>query len=206
MSTGVLGGTFDPIHNAHLAIAEEVALKLGLQRVLFVPAADPWLKEGTNVTAAAHRLVMLKLALANKPHFGISTVDLQRPGPSYTEDTLTDLTSQLGDDVHIYFILGMDALAEFHRWRNPERILQMCTLVAVRRPGAVAVDMTSLEQRLPGISRRLVLLDNQLLDISSTDIRRRVASGLAITGLVPAAVERYITQRRLYQVGHGRQA
>jgi nicotinate-nucleotide adenylyltransferase len=200
MSTGVLGGTFDPIHNGHLAIADEAAVKLGLKRVLFVPAGDPWLKEQTNVTAAAHRLEMLKLVLADKPHFGVSTVDLERPGPSYTEDTLADLTSQLGDDAPMYFILGIDALAEFERWRNPERILQMCTLVAVRRPGALAVDMTSLEQRVPGISRRLVLLDNQLIDISSTDIRRRVASGLTITGLVPAAVERYITEQRLYQV------
>ena len=206
MDTGVLGGTFDPIHNGHLAIAEEAARKLGLKRVLFVPAGDPWLKDQANVTAAAHRLEMLKLALADKPHFEVSTVDLERPGPSYTEDTLADLTSQLGEDARMYFMLGIDALAEFELWRNPERILQMCTLVAVRRPGALAVDMTSLEQRLPGISRRLFVLDNQLIDISSTDIRRRVASGLSITSLVPAAVERYITEQRLYQVTRGQQA
>jgi len=206
MSSGVLGGTFDPIHNGHLAIAEEAAFKLRLKRVLFVPAGDPWLKEQTNVTAAAHRLEMLKLALADRPHFRVSTVDLQRPGPSYTDDTLADLMSQLGPEAEMYFILGIDALADFDRWRNPQRILQMCTLVAARRRGALAVDMTSLEQRLPGISRRLVLLDNRLVDISSTDIRRRVASGLTITGLVPPAVERYIREQRLYQFTQGQQA
>ena len=99
----------------------------------------------------------------------------------------------------MYFILGIDALAEFDRWRNPQRILQMCTLVAVRRPGAVAVDTNSLEQRLPGISTRLVVLENELVDISSTDIRQRVAAGLTITGLVPATVEQYIKQHGLYQ-------
>lgn len=199
MDVGVLGGTFDPIHNGHLAVAGEACLKLSLKRVLFIPAGDPWLKEQANVTAAVDRLEMLKLALADKPHFEVSTVDLKRPGPSYTENTLADLRRQLGENACIYFILGMDALAEFGLWRNPERILQMCTLVAVRRPGALAVDATSLEQRLPGISTRLVVLDNQLVDISSTDIRQRVAEGLSITGLVPAAVERYISQHGLYE-------
>jgi len=199
MDVGVLGGTFDPIHNGHLAVAGDACLKLGLKRVLFVPAGDPWLKEQADVTAAVDRLEMLKLALADKPHFQVSTVDLKRPGPSYTEDTLADLQRQLGEDACMYFILGIDALAEFELWRNPKRILQMSTLVAVRRPGALAVDATFLEQRLPGISTRLVVLDNQLVDISSTDIRQRAAAGLSITGLVPAAVERYISQHGLYQ-------
>ena len=199
MDIGVLGGTFDPVHNGHLAIAEEAAGKLGLERVLFVAAGDPWLKEGADVTAAAHRIEMLKVALEGKPYFEVSTVDVERPGPSYTEDTLADLTRQLGQDARLYFILGIDTLSEFHRWRHPQRILDMCTLVAVRRPGALTVDISSLEQRLPGISKRLVLLDNEVIDISSTDIRRRVATGLTITCLVPRAVEQYIRAQRLYE-------
>ncbi len=199
MDVGVLGGTFDPIHNGHLAVGEEACLRLGLERVVFVPAGDPWLKEQAGVTAATHRLEMVKLALAGKPHFEVATVDLERPGPSYTEDTLGDLRRRLGEDARMYFILGIDALAEFDRWRNPQRILQMCTLVAVRRPGAAAIDTNSLQQRLPGISTRLVVLENELVDISSTDIRQRVAAGLTITGLVPATVELYIKQHGLYQ-------
>jgi len=200
MDVGVLGGTFDPIHNGHLAVAGEARLKLGLKLVLFVPAGDPWLKEQAEVTAAVHRLEMVKLALADRPEFGVATVDLERPGPSYTENTLADLRRQLGEDARMYFILGIDALAEFDLWRNPVRILQMCTLVAVRRPGALAVDTASLERRLPGIAARLVVLDNELVDISSTDIRQRVATGLSITDLVPAPVERYITQHGLYRL------
>lgn len=196
---GVLGGTFDPIHNGHLTVAEDAAFKLGLQRVLFVPAADPWLKKETSVTGAGHRLAMVQLAVAHKPHLGVSTVDLERPGPSYTEDTLADLRRQLGRDVQLFFILGTDALAEFRRWRHPERIVEMCTLVAARRAGALAVDVASIGRSVPGISGRLILLDNPVVDISSTDIRRRVASGLSITGLVPAAVEVYITEHHLYR-------
>ena len=200
MDIGVLGGTFDPVHNGHLIIAEDARVKLGLERVLFVPAGEPWLKGHMNIASGAHRLEMVRLATAANPHFIVSTVDLDRAGPSYTEDTLDDLRRDLGEGVNLYFIVGVDALAEFPTWRHPERIVQMCSLVAVKRPESLDVNVEPLERSMPGIANRIISLDNPLIDISSTDIRRRIAAGLPITNLVPPAVERYILEHALYVV------
>lgn len=201
MDIGVLGGTFDPIHNGHLIIADEARLKLGLERVIFVPAGKPWFKEHRNITPGEHRLEMIKLAIAANPGFSVSTVDLDRAGPSYTVHTLPDLRRELGGDVDFYFILGMDALAGLPMWKEPQGVVEMCYLVAARRPGVVAFDLESLERAMPGISSRIILLDNPPIDISSTDIRRRVAASLPITNLVPEAVERYIREKGLYKKG-----
>lgn len=200
MDIGVLGGTFDPIHNGHLIIAEDARVKLGLERVLFVPAGEPWLKGHMSIASGAHRLEMVRLAIAANPHFIVSTVDLDRAGPSYTEDTLDDLRRDLGEGVNLYFIVGVDALAEFPTWRHPERIVQMCHLVAVKRPGSLDVNVEPLERSMPGIANRIISLDNPLIDISSTDVRQRVAAGQPITNLVPTAVERYIVEHTLYVV------
>ena len=200
MDIGVLGGTFDPIHNGHLIIAEDARFKLGLERVLFVPAGEPWIKGHMSIASGAHRLEMVRLSIAANPHFIVSTVDLDRASPSYTEDTLDDLRRDLGEGVNLYFIVGVDALAEFPTWRHPERIVQMCHLVAVKRPGSLDVNVESLEQRMPGIENRIISLDNPLIDISSTDIRRRIAAGLPITNLVPTSVEQYIVEHALYVV------
>lgn len=199
MNVGVLGGTFDPIHSGHLIIAEEARLGLGLSQVIFVPAGEPWLKGAREISSAVHRLEMVKLAIAANPRFTVSTVDLDRGGPSYTEDTLTDLRRELGEAADFYFILGMDALAQFAMWREPRRIVEMCHLVAARRPGARELDLESLEQSLPGISRRLIVLDNPEVDISSSEIRERVAEGKSIRDMVPEAVERYIAEHGLYK-------
>ncbi|MFQ5887669.1 MAG: nicotinate-nucleotide adenylyltransferase [Candidatus Hydrothermarchaeales archaeon] len=197
MDIGVLGGTFDPLHIGHLIIAEEARLSLGLSQVIFVPAAEPWLKEHRIISPGEQRLEMIRLAIASNPFFRASTVDLERPGPSYTVDTLADLRRELGAEANFYFILGLDALAEFSTWREPDRILGMCHLVAARRPEAR--DLESLEGSIAGISHRVLLLDNSLIDISSSEIRQRVAKGLPITDLVPHAVERYIRERGLYK-------
>lgn len=198
MKIGVLGGTFDPIHNGHLIIAEEARVKLGLERVIFVPAGKPWLKEHRNIAPGEHRLEMIRLAIASNPHFSVSTVDLERAGPSYTVHTLPDVRRELGGEVDFYFILGVDALAGLPSWKEPEGVVDMCYLVAARRPGSGALDLESLERSIPGISSHIILLDNPLIDISSTDIRQRVAAGLPITNLVPDAVERYIREKGLY--------
>jgi len=198
MDIGVLGGTFDPIHNGHLIIAEEARVKLELERVIFVPAGKPWFKQHREIAPGEHRLEMIRLAIAPNPYFSVSTVDLERAGPSYTVHTLPDLRRELGGEVNFYFILGVDALAGLPLWKEPQGVVEMCYLVAARRPGAVTLDMGALERSMPGISSRIILLKNTLIDISSTDIRRRVAAGLPITNLIPDPVERYIKEKGLY--------
>jgi nicotinate-nucleotide adenylyltransferase len=195
---GVLGGTFDPIHNGHLGIADAACRELGLARVLFVPARDPWLKGRGDVTPSRDRFEMIKLAITGNPRYKISRVDLQREGPSYTVDTLSDLRRKLGAAAELYFILGMDAIEDLPEWREPERIVQMCQLVVAKRPGVDIIDLNALEARLPGISGRVVVIDNDLYDINSTGIRRLVAAGRSISGLVPDAVARYIRENGLY--------
>jgi len=199
MNIGVFGGTFDPIHIGHLIIAEEARLRLGLSQLIFVPAGEPWLKEHRIISPGEHRLEMIQLAIATNPFFRASTVDLERPGPSYTVDTLTDLRRELGEEANFYFILGLDALAELPTWREPERIIETCHLAAARRPEARDLDLESLERSIPGISHRVIILDNALIDMSSSEIRQRVANGLPITDLVPDAVERYIREQGLYK-------
>ena len=196
---GVLGGTFDPIHLGHLKIAEEATQRLGLSQVLFVPASEPWLKEHRNIAPGEHRLAMIELAIAPTTLFRASTVDLDRQGLSYTVDTLTDLRRELGEEANLYFILGLDALRGFSSWREPAKIIAMCQLVGAKRPGCLAIDLKSLERSVPGISRRITILDNPLIDIDSTAIRERVAQGLPITDLVPDAVARYIKEKGLYK-------
>lgn len=195
---GVLGGTFDPVHNGHLIIAEEARLHLGLGQVIFVPAGQPWLKEHRNISCGQHRLAMIELAIASNPAFRASSVDLARAGPSYTVDTLTDLIKELDEEAIIYFMLGLDSLAEFPTWRQPEKIIAMCQLVGAKRPGCRAIDLKPLERSVPGISQRVNTLDNPLVDISSSEIRDRVAKGLPIAELVPDAVARYIMEKGLY--------
>ena len=198
MGIGVIGGTFDPIHNGHLLIAEEARARLNLTEVYFVPAGLPWMRADSPVAAAEHRLELVRLAIADRPYFKLSTVDIERAGPSYTVDTIAELLSQYGAGTELFFILGWDSLAEFSRWREPSRLVKLCYLVAVPRPGYLPPDLKSLEATIPGISHRAVLLDRPQVDISATAIRRRFAEGGSITHLVPAAVERYIKEHGLY--------
>ncbi len=201
MNIGVIGGTFDPIHNGHLLIAQEVSTRLSLAEVFFVPAGQPWLKANSPVSAAEHRLEMVRLAIADRPHFKLSAVDIDRAGPSYTTDTIADLQSQLGADTELFFILGWDSLAALPQWHEPSRLIEMCYLVAVPRPGYRRPKVKSLEKSIHGISRRLMLLDRPEVDISAAVIRERVARGLSIRHLVPGPVNRYIKQHRLYLAG-----
>jgi nicotinate-nucleotide adenylyltransferase len=200
---GVFGGTFDPIHFGHLVIAEEVYAALDLAEMVFVPAGQPPHKPGKIITDARHRLAMLELAIASNPHFTISLVDLDRAGPSYTVDTLRLLHEQWGDQTAIYFVIGGDSLEELLNWYQPARILeQLAHLVAVRRPGynETPDHLEWLEARLPGIRSRLINVPAPQLDISSTDLRTRVAEGRPIKYQTPEPVEDYILQYGLYRV------
>ena len=198
MNIGVLGGTFDPVHVGHLVIAEEARLRLGLSQVVFVPAGQPWLKQDRDISSGEHRLEMIRLAIAPNAFFRASTVDLERPGPSYTVDTLAALKRELGQEANLYFILGLDALAGLPTWKEPQKIVELCYLVAARRSEAMDVNMDSIERSIPSISSRIIILDNPLIDISSSEIRQRVAEGKSIHEMVPDVVERYIRERGLY--------
>jgi nicotinate-nucleotide adenylyltransferase len=197
---GVLGGTFDPIHLGHLIVAEDLREKLGLSEVLFIPAGRPWLKlkEEKPVSAAEHRLAMVKLAIAANPYFKVSTLEIDRSGLSYSIDTVLELKAKLGAKAEIYFIVGPDALAELPQWKEPARLLELCQVVGMSRPGYARTDLRKLEKSVPGASKRIMPVDVPQIDISSTDIRRRVAQGLSIRYLVPEAVEKYITEHKLY--------
>jgi nicotinate-nucleotide adenylyltransferase len=199
---GVIGGTFDPVHYGHLVIAEEVYAALDLAEMVFVPAGHPPHKPDSLVATGLHRLAMLELAIANNPHFSISRVDLDRPGPSYTVETLRLLRQQWGQQTAIYFLIGWDSLEDLLTWHDPAGVLeQLSYLVAVRRPGynEESEYRDSLEARLPGIKQRLLVVSAPQLEISSTDLRTRIAEGRPIKYQLPESVEQYIEQYRLYQ-------
>ncbi|MBE3560412.1 MAG: nicotinate-nucleotide adenylyltransferase [Ktedonobacteraceae bacterium] len=199
---GLIGGTFDPIHYGHLVVAEEVHAALQLDEMIFIPAGQPPHKKGKLYTPAHQRLAMLQLALATNPHFSISRIELDQPGPSYTAHTLRLLREQWGWGVDLFFVLGWDSLEELHKWHDPAGILsQLTALVAVGRPGYTEDQpyQAQLEARLPGITRRLLVVPTPQLAISSTDLRHRVASGRPIKYQLPEAVERYIIEHELYR-------
>lgn len=198
MNIGVMGGTFDPIHNGHLAMAQETRISLNLARVVFVPAGQPWMKSARPLTPAVHRLEMVRLTIAPYPYFRLTRIEIDRAGPTYTIDTITELRAQLAVGDELYFVLGWDSLAQLPQWRDVSRLIQMCRLVAIPRPGYSLPDLESLETQIPGLSARLVLLDRPVIDISATDIRKRVAQGLPIDHLVPKVVAEYIKKHRLY--------
>jgi len=202
VNIGVLGGTFDPIHIGHLVVAEEARIKLGFREVLFVPAGQPWLKLDRNITLAAHRVEMVRRAIVDNPHFKLCTLEVERPGPSYTVDTLTMLQKQLGSEARFFFILGRDTLAELPLWKEPQKLVQLCRLVVPPRLGSK--DLKHLETAIPGLLDKVIQLDMPVIGISSSGIRQRIAQGLPIRYLVPAEVEKYITEQKIYPIGSGR--
>ncbi|WP_236685286.1 nicotinate-nucleotide adenylyltransferase [Demequina salsinemoris] len=184
---GVLGGTFDPIHHGHLAAASEVCAVLSLDHVLLVPtAAQPFKEPGAPVDAT-HRLAMCRLAVAHDPRLEVSTVDIDRGGTTFTIDTLEDLHEQL-PGVELYFIAGADALARLSEWRDADRLLSLARFVAVTRPG----------HAMSPSSGAYAVVEAPALDVSSTDVRRRVGEGRPIRYLVPHAVADYIEEHDLY--------
>jgi len=195
---GILGGTFDPIHHGHLLAAEEAHHQLALDRVLFVPAGVPPHKPARPISPADHRVRMVELAIANKPHFALSRVDVDRPGPSYTVHTLELLRARWGPGPQFFFIEGNDSLSDIACWYQPQRLIELCELAVVARPGA-QIDLAGLERQVPGITGRIHWVQIPLLQISSSDLRARVRAGRSISYLVPREVEDYIRRHGLYR-------
>jgi len=197
--TGILGGTFDPVHLGHLIIAEEARERLGLRQVIFVPAGQPWMKHRA-ITPAPDRLAMLRLALEDNPAFALSGIELERPGLSYTAETLARLAAEMPGE-KLFFFLGWDALEGLPRWKDPGKVLALAEIVAFPRADSPAPDFSRMEALLPGLGKRLHPMEGPLVQISSTEVRRRVREGLSIRYLVPRPVEEYILGKGLYKQG-----
>jgi nicotinate-nucleotide adenylyltransferase len=198
MKTGILGGTFEPIHNGHLAIAEEARTYLNLTEIIFLPAGQPWMKSDRAILTANHRLEMIRLALEGRPYFKLSTMEVEQEGPAYSVDTIAKLKAQSVGASDFYFIVGWDNLARITLWKNPLKLIKLCFLVAVPRPGYDRPDINKLETEISGISKKTIFMEKPRIDISATDIRNRVAQGLSISGLVPKKVAGYIKENGLY--------
>ena len=198
MKTGILGGTFDPVHTGHIMVADVAKEELGLADVVFVPAGEPWFKAGASVLPAEHRLNMVRLAIAGKSYLKASTMEIERKGPTYSVDTMAEMRREIEDNDELFFIIGWDNLMELPRWHQPERLISLCRLVAVPRVGFPVPDLASIEASIPGISQRVIMLDKPQIDISASVIRQRVRQGRSISHLVPEAVEKYIKEHGLY--------
>jgi nicotinate-nucleotide adenylyltransferase len=195
---GVLGGTFDPIHFAHLAAAEHSLREIGLEKVIFVPAGNPYFKDLNSISSAEDRFSMVKLALEGKEYFEISRIELDRSGPSFSVETIESMKNHLYPYDEFFFILGWDSLISLHQWHEASKLIKLCRIAGVPRPGCAMPDTRKMEENLPGISGRLILLDKPRMNISSTEIRSRVRAGLDIDDMVPGKVAEYIRQKGLY--------
>ncbi len=211
---GVFGGTFDPIHVGHLRCAEEAGEQLGLDRILLVPAADPPHKQHGRVTPARHRLAMVKLAAAGNPRFRVSSIEIERSGPSYTVDTLRSLRLRFGPAARLTLLIGLDAFRDLGTWKDYRTLFELADLAvwsrppgSFRRPRALlpvaargdfcySEDQTTLIHRT---GTRIQFLTVTALDISASDIRVRLQRGRSVRYLLPSAVERYVAREGLYR-------
>ena len=199
---GVLGGTFDPIHIAHLAVAEEARETLVLDQVLFIPAGQPPHKPGQAITSGEERLAMIRLAIAGNAAFAVSRMELDRDGPSYTVDTLTALRAEriaAGASPDIVFIVSSEAFAGFGTWRDPGRVLELATIAVAPRDGFPDVTRDAVIRDYPGAADRIVFLDGPRLRLSASDLRERAAAGRSLRYLVPDAVAAHIADHGLYR-------
>lgn len=197
MKIGILGGTFDPPHNGHLAIADAAQRALDLERVVFIPANQPPHKLDELVSPLETRLAMLELALREHPAFEISLIEAERAGPSFTVDTLRELRRELPNE-ELFFIMGEDSLANFATWHQPAEIVKLCKLAVLQRP-KFDVNLDALGKKVPGVKSAVVLIRAPEIDISSSDIRERFQRGESVRAFVPPLVADYIESKQLYQ-------
>jgi len=213
---GLLGGTFDPVHNGHLAAVRVAREELGLDGVFFIPASRPPHKPSYRVSSFEHRVAMLKAAIGESHALSVCQIEKDRPGPSYTIDTLTQLNKELAG-YRFYFIIGADAFAEIYSWKDYKDLPGQAHLVVMNRPDcggvsvskeilsayfpAFAYDQSSKAWRAPGALGNIYCLEMPYVDISSSLVRKRVAAGLDVSGLVPKMVVDYINEHELYAAG-----
>ncbi len=200
---GVMGGTFDPIHHGHLVTAEAALWQFGLDEVVFVPTGTPWMKEEREVTPSEDRYLMTVIATASNPYFSVSRVEVDRPGPTYTVDTLEQLRREAKEPVDLFFITGADAMLEIFHWKDPEEVLASAHFIAATRPG---YDLARFEAEARTAHPNVSVMHIPALAISSTDIRRRVREGEPIRYLLPEGVQTYIEKAELYRVSDRRTA
>ena len=201
-SVGVFGGTFDPIHVAHLAVAQEAAESLGLECVLFVPAGQPPHKPGLEITSSRHRMAMVELAVAGNERFAASRLELDRAGPSYTVETLEALRasrSAAGTSTDLVLILSAEAFLGLMTWRDPRRVLELARFAIAPRDGYPDAGPAYLEEHLPDLADRAVFLDGPRMRLSASELRDRAAAGRSLRYLVPDAVAAYIGDHGLYR-------
>ena len=190
---GILGGTFDPVHLGHLVVASEIHDALGLDEVVLVPTGHPWQKSERTVTDAVDRVAMAELAVLGDERLRVSTVDVDRSGPTYSVDTVTDLRDEYDADVAFYFVVGADALAGLAGWHQVDALLREVIVVGCTRGG----DAPAVPEAMP--ADRFVFVATTAIGVSSTLVRERVRQGASIRYLVPDAVERYVHDRKLYR-------
>ena len=196
---GVMGGTFDPIHNGHISVAEQVIDLFELDRVLFVPAGSPWQKDG--FSGAEDRWMMTVLAAATDPRFEASRMEIDRGGPTYTVDTMAILSDFYGPGAKLFFVAGVDAVLTLGTWHRHDGLAALCEVIAVRRPGFDAAPLRAGDDW-----PKVHVAATSEVDVSSTEIRRRVREGLPVDGLVPPPVAAYIQEQGLYADARERSA
>ena len=198
---GILGGTFDPPHLGHLLIAETARVALDLESVMFLPAGEPWLKSGQRITPASHRLKMVQLAVGDNPDFCVSDCEVRRRGATYTVDTLRELRCGFPPDTDLYFIVGSDVLEQFHRWKEPDAILELCRLAVIERPGGPEAGIAALRGNFSQAldAGAVVSVAGPRVDFSASELRRVLAAGLSTRYQIPHSVAKYIAEHDLYQ-------
>ncbi len=195
---GIMGGTFDPIHFGHLVTAEEARVSYFLDRVIFVPSGMPPHKKDYRVSNVEERYLMTILAVVTNPYFGVSRVEIDRAGYSYTIDTVQHFRQIYDDNTELFFITGADAILEILTWKNVEKLLGLCSFIAATRPGFDLAGLAKILKELPHLNGGLHFLEVPALAISSTDIRHRVSKGNSIKYLLPETVEYFIVKNGLY--------
>tara|TARA_Y100000590_G_scaffold45437_2_gene48293 strand:+ start:62752 stop:63348 length:597 start_codon:yes stop_codon:yes gene_type:complete len=194
---GIFGGTFDPIHNGHIAIAKASLEECALDEVVFVPAGNPWMKAGQEISPSLHRLTMTQYAIENQENFLVSRIEIDKTGPSYMVETLEQLQKEMGTNLHL--ILGADSVERFSEWKNPSRIVTLSNLIIVSRPHYKLPVIDSEIVRESGCE--ITTLSNINVNISASEIRKNVLLGNPIEEMVPKKVARYIKLNNLYKAG-----